>query len=484
MIEHSLVHTRTVSMPRNIKFTIPIRDDDPKEGENRFPIESTEDSPKKHYRLGGAAGIRLAFLCFLLVMVLLAMNHAAKPSSWNWLFQFEKVELPAESADDASTTLTEPGPNEPAPNSNLPLKRPTASDDLENEFWRGLLQQLDGQQQVRLFNLIQSLKLQKDLPAGTTAEMRPIIKILKSYHDAFTKRFDDRLQEEGKFQEAWSNDWLPALESALADRPLDKANPKALQRLSQILHRESMELVRDKTPVDRGREAYAWFSSWAEVFDQPLKSETQVTATVTQLLSQPEAYRGKRLTVEGTALRIERKSATFNALGIEQYYVIWIKPDHPSIYPFCVYTLVAPESLVNENETGIREVDQKVSATGIFFKNRLFNASVKEQSEAAFAPVILTSMVESRAGQTVAANDGSPFPSFSMTLLSMATIATLAMIIALTIYRSTKTLLQPLPQAALLKEDFQKLQDDHRVETTAEKLKRLSASHDDAPQDP
>lgn len=466
-------------MTRNIKFTIPIRDDEPKEGENGFLIERTDAPPQKRHRLGGAAGIRLAFLCFLLVMVLLAMNHASKPSSWNWLFQFERVELPAESTDQASNAPDQTTPAPQARNSDLPAATVPSTEWLEDDFWRGFLQQLDGQQQVRLFNLVQSINLQKDLPRGTTAEMRPIIKILTAYYEKFTERFEDQSEEGIKFREAWSSEWLPALKAAVADQPLDQINPEASQRLTQILHRVSIDLVRDKTPVDRGREAYAWFSTWAQVFDQPLKTETQETATVTQLLSQPEAWRGRSLTIDGTALRVERKNATFNALGIEQYYVIWIKPNHPSIYPFCVYTLVAPESLVSEDESGIQAVDQMVSTTGIFFKNRLFNASVKEQSEAAFAPVILTSMVESRAGQGMTGNEGTPFPSFSMTLLSIATIATLAMIIAMTIYRSTKTELQKLPQAASLKENFQKLQDDQRVETTAEKLKRLSTSHND-----
>ena len=484
MIRLLLINLCTVSMTRNIKFTIPIRDEEPNDGEGGVTIDRTDPPPQKSYRFAGGAGIRLVFLCFLLVMVLLAMNHAAKPSSWNWLFQFEQVELPAESPPVLGDSLERTASAQSKANSSAPPKPQLVVGDLEEEFWHGVLEQLDGQQQVRLFNLVYSIKMKKDLPAGSTSEMRPVINMLTAYHQKFKEQFADQSKAWTEFEDIWSHEWLPALQSAITDRPLADLNPETSKRLPQILQSVSVSLVRDKTPVDRGREAYAWFSTWSEVFDQPLQAETQETATVTQLLAQPAAWRNKSLTIEGTALRVEQKTATFNALGIDQYYVIWVKPDHPSIYPFCVYTLVAPESLVGEGIEGVRKVDQKVATTGIFFKNRLFNASVKEQSEAAFAPVILTSMVENRETQSVTGSKGSPFPSFSMTLLSIATIATLAMMIALTIYRSTKTQLQKPPQAISLEEGFQKLQNDHRVQTTAEKLKRLSKRHDDDTDEP
>ncbi|MCP4464020.1 MAG: hypothetical protein GY819_14605, partial [Planctomycetaceae bacterium] len=161
-------------MTRNIKFTIPPRDEDhPDDAPASVPL-SEPSRRTSRTGLGGTAGVRLGFLCLLLVMVLLAMNHASKPQSWNWLFQFDQVDLPNNAAGSPVDTPPTTQSTKPAELASDPSKATTAASskgalaaNMERQFWRDLLQQMDGQQQVRLFNLIKATTAQTDLPSGS-----------------------------------------------------------------------------------------------------------------------------------------------------------------------------------------------------------------------------------------------------------------------------------------------------------------------------
>ena len=477
-------------MNRNIKFTIPQRDDHHSEdAAESVPLrEPTRRKPRS--ALGGTAGVRLGLLCLLLVMVLMAMNHASKPQSWNWLFQFDQVDLPnnttgvpVDTPPPSQTTKTP----ETASGSSQPVTAASRdralAENLERQFWRNLLKQLDGQQQVRLFNLIEAATAQTDLPLGSTAAVRPVVNRIMVFHKKFVEQESDHPEKLKAFQKVWSESWLPAIEAVIANRPnVDLINDEVRQ-LKPLLNQTAETLIQDKTPIERGREAYAWFAAWSQIFDQPLSQDNAVSATVTQLIAQPDAWRGENIRINGTAMRVERVEASYNAIGIENYYVVWIKPDHPSIYPFCVYTLVAPESLMGEPDETMREVRQPVTTTARFFKNRLFNASQKKGNEAAFAPVLLTAMVEAVADPNASTSTKTSLPSASTIIFSITLISVVALLIAFYVYRTTLTTARSLPRKNSLEKGFQILQEDGRVETTSEKLQRLSDKMGDPPSD-
>ena len=477
-------------MTRNIKFTIPPRDEDhPDDAPASVPL-SEPSRRTSRTGLGGTAGVRLGFLCLLLVMVLLAMNHASKPQSWNWLFQFDQVDLPNNAAGSPVDTPPTTQSTKPAELASDPSKATTAASskgalaaNMERQFWRDLLQQMDGQQQVRLFNLIKATTAQTDLPSGSTAAVRPVINRIMAFHKKFITREANDPKKLAAFEKVWSESWLPAIEAVIANRPNKELMNAEVQQLKPLLNQVAETLIQDKTPIERGREAYAWFAAWSQVFDQPMAQDDAVTATVTQLISQPDAWRGENIRINGTALRVERVSASYNALGIESYYVVWIKPDHPSIYPFCVYTLVAPESLMGEPNETMREVNQAVTTTARFFKNRLFNASQEKGDEAAFAPVLLTAMVESVADPNATTSTESSLPKASVIIFAISMICVVALLIALYVYRTTRTTARAAPRKNSLEAGFQSLQKDGRVETTPEKLQRLSQEMADPPSD-
>ena len=471
-------------MSRNIKFTIPVRDDENPDNDSQPLV--TDDrfrhTPRSVY--GGAAGIRLGLLCVMLVLVIMAMHQAAKPESWNWLFQFGQGDPASSESSDIAAEAPDPATKSNRFNVNGNHSaggNPTRLDsvsaaELQLQFWKQLLEQMDGQHQVRLFNLIQAVSQQTSLPAGSTAATRPLMNSIHRFRQSFTDRLDDTPSAAAdEFRQTWAQSVGPAFESVVADNPDPAKVDERVRELVPVLQQASTELIRDKTPVGRGKEAYAWFAAWSEVFDQPIEQDAGATATVTQLLSQPQAWRGKTLQVTGTALRVERVEASHNALGIERYYVIWIQPDEPSIYPWCVYALMAPEALVGEPDEQIREVEQRVSTTAVFFKNRLFNAAGNRGDEAAYAPVLLTAAVDSPAETTPTRQSVFRLPSLQVILVWLALIGGLATLIAVTVYRSTTGGgVRSLPRSEKLSQEFNQLEKDERVETTIEKLQKLS----------
>ena len=521
-----------------IKFSIPSREEsDTPSPADVIPFRGNDEEPpsddtpqeslgKRAHRESGqqtrtirsTTRIRLGMLCAMLVMVLVAMNHASKPETWNWLFKFDNVDLqngvaesnggpapvtsPIESSEEATnrfvdstdddeaantetgspTTEPENSGNNPAGPPSDPINQVAVADVMKREsrFWQTTLEELDGPQQLRLFNLVDSAVRQEELKSSSTAALRPVIKKLKLSRQKFSQQLEGESQ--AAFLALWSESVLPAFDAILNDQPNRDLIDQNVRDLSPTLRHAADRLIEDKTPVNRVREAYAWFAAWADVYEQPIEQDVTQTATVTQLLSQPDVWRGEVINVSGTALRVERVEASHNALGIDRYFVIWIKPDHPSSFPYCVYTLGAPESLMGEPGERMREVNQRVQATARFFKNRLFNSG--EQGQAAVAPVLMTSSVTLPVKPPSPAKQKFRMPGGNTIAMTLGLIGGLACLIAFSVYRNTlSTQVRALPRSERMEEPFRELKQDKRVETTLEKLQRLSQQHK-LPDDP
>jgi len=520
-------------MSRKIKFSIPDRQPDlpdqlnhpdgssdsadiiPLHRPETEPVDKaglfsgTRERPKSKSMFGGANGMRLGMLCLMLVMVIYAMIHASRPESWNWLFKFDKVRLEQTGQSDQGATAGTPGlagqgdgaETNSFVNSNRSADGKQAVTDstadstmiattdrsgLSLQFWRQVLRSFDGQQQLRLFNLVQAVSRQTALKSGQTNSLRPVVARLDSLKTDFVKRLESKIDDDSndndnsaavtEFTQAWDQSIRPAMDAVLKDHPDQALINVDVTSMADLLQIVSAEQIRDKTPIQRVQEAYAWFAAWSEVYDQPIDQQVQETATVTQLIAQPEAWRGQTIHVTGTALRVERVDASHNALGIERYYVIWIKPDHPSSFPYCVYSLMAPESLMGEPDQKMREVEQRVEADARFFKNRLFDAGESGGAgEAAVAPVLLSTSVRIPRRPAKVAKEKFQVPGTNVVLLTLAIIVGMSSLIALTVYRTTLSgRVRALPKKERLANQFSLLKEDRRVETTLEKLQRLS----------
>jgi len=145
--------------------------------------------------------------------------------------------------------------------------------------------------------------------------------------------------------------------------------------------------IKDNTRF-RPKERPAWFALFAQLqamTSPQLAVEATDELTYAQLLGQPEAYRGRLVTIRGTVLREEVQQPGENDLGINTYHRLWLKPSGGGQWPLVVYVLNLPKPFPRGDE--IRET---VSVRGFFFKNW----SYPWQDGLGLAPVVLARDVE------------------------------------------------------------------------------------------
>jgi hypothetical protein len=127
---------------------------------------------------------------------------------------------------------------------------------------------------------------------------------------------------------------------------------------------DDLSLIKDNTYF-RLEENPAWFALWKSVRDgEAVSKDSASVVSYAQLLDQPDAYRGKLVTVHGTALREELLEAPTNEIGLERYHRLIVQPQGGGNWPIVIYSLELPEKFPRGD--GIRA---EVSATGYFFKN-------------------------------------------------------------------------------------------------------------------
>ncbi|MEQ8836078.1 MAG: hypothetical protein RID07_04665, partial [Lacipirellulaceae bacterium] len=148
-----------------------------------------------------------------------------------------------------------------------------------------------------------------------------------------------------------------------------------------------LEGVQDNA-VFLNSETAAWLATLAEA--QRVKATDIENASVgkvayAQLLQQPEVYRGRIVTIHGTALREERLKPTTNGLGINTYHRLVVAPDGGGEFPFFAYVLSLPERFPQGNA-----IRQRVVVHGYFFKNY----SYATDAGMSVAPVIVAKAVQ------------------------------------------------------------------------------------------
>ncbi len=125
-----------------------------------------------------------------------------------------------------------------------------------------------------------------------------------------------------------------------------------------------LDRVIDRTYF-RAAEREAWLNILARLQQadpQQLPAADKTKVSVVQLLEQPQVYRGRVVTVQGTVLRAEVQSPGENSLGIATYHRLWIRPAGGGPTPLVVYCLRLPSGFSGSDS-------RRVQVTGFFFKN-------------------------------------------------------------------------------------------------------------------
>ncbi|MBX3426560.1 MAG: hypothetical protein KF688_12835 [Pirellulales bacterium] len=124
--------------------------------------------------------------------------------------------------------------------------------------------------------------------------------------------------------------------------------------------------VKDNAPF-RAKESPAWFAVLKAVGEcsvDELAAASLGETTFAQLRTQPEAYRGRVVTLRGVVRQVARQQAPANDQGIESYDQLWLAPAGGGQWPLVVYVLGLPGGFPRGDE--LRE---PATIHAVFFKN-------------------------------------------------------------------------------------------------------------------
>ena len=382
---------------------------------------------------------RILALIVGLFLVFFLMEQARKPEHWQWIWMIGGDRVPVEAevdtrvrpspgstdvsdhvgplviADDSepSTAKTPPDvESKRRPEMARPAKiakEPEASRPVRqarHDLWSRLLESLGDDQRDELLLALKAARDKQTLETDAVPSWQQIVGQLEAgWQDYAHKAFLAINQDSGRLTDAEKESWLhvietlqgdwkedihPALQAMGDGRRLDDRQHAVLGDLQRTLDRVFLDSIRDNT-VFRGAERDAWFRM-LEQLDQrdlaALRRESIGYVGFLQLYKQPEAYRGKLVTVAGTVRMGYYREAPENLYGIPGYYVFWLRPTGAQS-PIVVYCLEIPDGFPDvarlERDGQRPQLDEDVEFTGFFFKRWAYRA----QDDTRLAPLIL-----------------------------------------------------------------------------------------------
>ncbi len=449
--------------------------------------------------------MRLFALVGGLMIVVILMSEARKPERWHWLTLFgqngNKQPLVAEpwtvqdsDGKNGSPAQQEPVTPEPVAGQDTSTEQdPTASGvqaspgrslRSEQDFWRDVFLELPREDQKAFFGLL------RDQDSGaiyTPADKEKLLDLLdrvdQNVQSHLLQVIQTATQSNGTesgvpvtqplldITKPWTDKTLPYLRSTVRkDLEMLDFDRAQLALLRSYFENAMLSLIEDHGQLLSPIEGPGWLVVW----DRVLKDKAGKYRTVTHfdLSSQPETYRGEPVEIDGMALLIERVTMAKNILGVEEYYVIWVRSDEIGKTPFCVYTLELPPGTESFAARRV-SVKWKVKIDGYFFKIRTY---VDQQSKVGECPMILARSCISLPVPVTASNDEFQWKVpwwFIAAMLSL--LAALAIGIAKAVYDSSKARrYKPSPEFEMqLKSGLKKLASDPDIQSDRERVANL-----------
>jgi hypothetical protein len=196
--------------------------------------------------------------------------------------------------------------------------------------------------------------------------------------------------------------------------------------------------IRDDTPWIRASEYPTWYHFWTVLKESPPETLTGRAQSVgfVELFQQPKAFRGKPVTIEGSARRATYVKVDDPESPVEGYYrvIVWPKGGPPE--PIFLYCFELPTGFPTGDE-----IAADIIATGLFFKRMVY--PTEHGDELRRAPVIMArSLTWQQPQQTTPEGDGN-----TIRFVIAATVIGLVVLVSLLSYvtrtSSLKKLLSP-----------------------------------------
>lgn len=381
---------------------------------------------------------RLLMLFSMLILIIVAMNEAGKPERWEWMgfdqppTSVKTIELGNETnspdakvefKNNAGAEATAPDQPNLSKNSNLQKSNstfsvaPTASQSSSVvvgtyqgdyptaavQFWEELFRKLSPDSQTCFLSLISRIRNGITTPEDQQAETKRIVQLIKQEHDFFEQSLFDQLavaidgtpekinllDQLNESQRIWSDKILPALSESSSGRDTTLTQQNAIIRLQSVIDEILLQQVQDHTSLGWTGDSGSWIRMWEKVIsptgtDADLANATPVNRI--ELMGQPDIYRGKPIAIEGWVRSARKKRLPSDtALGIDHYYILWVRPRESKLGPYCVYSQNIPANFPELTNEFI-EVNQLVQVEGYFFKIRNYIAADSSVQE---CPVVI-----------------------------------------------------------------------------------------------
>lgn len=415
--------------------------------------------------LASATRWRLLLLTASLFLVLVLMREAGNPDNWAWMgfdhsppgVELRSIdEVPPDPrpalADDGESARDGFPPDGSSPrdiaalDDTSPLPREFVT--YRRDVWHEIFSKLTADQRRQWFSLIYVGRGRSSTLREKSAQWLTIqAEIEQLLHRRLTADWEQfagsgRLSPEQidtfsdwtvTLRDQWSESLSPALAQSASGAALDAPQREGLDVLARDLASPAWSLVADQTAAARPVEGPAWLVAWEQALDLPTDSSL-MAPTVYELLSQPAGFRARGVRIAGTLQLVEQLDVPTNDLGIDRYYVLWIKPRERSQTPLCIYIRDWPQELP-PLEQRYGRYDQPVSAAAVFFKVRSYLA---DDDRLAMCPLLFARTVALESAHVRAASGGQSLMDRRSTWLLMGLLPILAAWIAWRVYRSTR----------------------------------------------
>ena len=158
-----------------------------------------------------------------------------------------------------------------------------------------------------------------------------------------------------------ASEGIEKLNTTAAVASLDLLGPPALDE-------QQLTSIEDNAPF-RSAEQEAWFVLLGKLQAESVDSINEQSlgkVGYAALNSNADTYRGRIVTVHGTAMQLEETKPADNDLGIEKLFVLTIQPDGGEVWPISIYLLNEPNLNLDADKKPSIQID------GYFFKNQSY----------------------------------------------------------------------------------------------------------------
>lgn len=367
--------------------------------EHRSPLKAPPNYQSPRVRL------KLLSLFVALMLVLILMKEAKKPEHWQWM-GFQQNPVPAEknARPEANKPPDNRGSASQVGEAMVPQAKPTELAELiaatsqtgfdtsdyplaGQQFWQDTFASLNHDDQRTLLRFVRAINERTSLEPAHQAQLAEFVASLENKRERFHERLMDQISyldddspqkkklndELSASRKLWDERILPAWQSTLLGDDITMAQLTANQMLDALLYGLALTQIEDGTSLNRPDEGPAWLLAWQRVLASEERA-APIAVTYVQLTSQPAAYRGKQVTVTGWIRAARMLKVSSNELGLDHYYVLWLRPEDTNVGPYCVYAQRLPDEFPEETAEDV-ELNEKVQISGVFFKIRAYTAA-------------------------------------------------------------------------------------------------------------